>query len=78
MGESRLRVGSDKPTKFRIFRDTQQTARFLSSQAKRLDVLDVSVFIVLFYQWTFVGDRDELTASSMTLICSGHLSCINS
>lgn len=38
MGESAGRT-------FLFFRDTHQTARFLSSQAKRLDVFDVSAFI---------------------------------
>lgn len=36
---------ADRLTKSLVFRDTQQTARFLSSQAKRLDALDVSAFI---------------------------------
>lgn len=61
MGESRLfRGGTDRPS-LALYRDTQQTARFLSSQAKKLDALDVSVFTVWTFclSRTFVSDWDE-------------------
>ena len=55
MGESHCRGGAGGLTKLCTFRDTQQTARFLSSQAKRLDVLDVSASNHLIF---VNGDRD--------------------